>query len=724
MKKLIYQSIILILIFSNFLIAQQQESWTTFTKANGLADNNVKTIIKASDGALWFGTERGVSRYYQESWTTFITADGLASNKVFAILESSNGALWFGTYEGVSCYYQGKWTTFTTARGLADNYVRAIIESSDGALWFGTQKGVSRYYQERWTTFTVAHGLANSYVLAILESSDGVLWFGSYGGGVCYYSQEDWITFTTAHGLADNHIFAIFESSDGALWFGTYEGLSRYYQGSWTRFTTADGLTNNNVYAILESSDGSLWFGTDGGGVSRLKPDKLIPVTLIIEGPKSLIGTSTPMFLISGIDNYTKKEELLFSYVFLHRIGDISLNPNLFSWSPYSKRTVIQPEPLQNGNYTFYVRAKDSWGHVDPNPAKWNFTVDITPLTTVIDDPANNAIVSQKVLIKGYAYDDSPIKDFDYYSTFYGKGAEPDGVTEWYTIDSQIQNEVRNNDTLAIWNATGFRGTYQLKLFAKDSLGHENEDIITVHVFDVTREIKSQQGGHVSNFEYNIDLYFPPNSLSDNTNIKIKLIPDMAADSVNTYLYKYTGLAYDILPDTILEKPATLMLSYNDSNLIHISDEKKLSIFRYNKTTNNWQHSGGTLDMVNRKIITSISELGRYGLFENLGEGTEFSLSDVNCQPRIFSPKGDGHDIQTAISFELGTESNVTIKIYNPAGRLVNVLLENERMSHGNNVVYWDGKDQQGEFCVSGLYIVTIQAEEKMATKTVVVLNK
>ena len=38
--------------------------------------------------------------------------------------------------------------------------------------------------------------------------------------------------------------------------------------------------------------------------------------------------------------------------------------------------------------------------------------------------------------------------------------------------------------------------------------------------------------------------------------------------------------------------------------------------------------------------------------------------------------------------------------------------------------VYWDGKDQQGEFCVSGLYIVTIQAEEKMATKTVVVLNK
>jgi hypothetical protein len=55
---------------------------------------------------------------------------------------------------------------------------------------------------------------------------------------------------------------------------------------------------------------------------------------------------------------------------------------------------------------------------------------------------------------------------------------------------------------------------------------------------------------------------------------------------------------------------------------------------------------------------------------------------------------------------------------------LVRVLTENQLMSHGNNVVYWDGKDQQGEFCLSSLYIVTIQTEKKMATETVVVLNK
>lgn len=45
-------------------------------------------------------------------------------------------------------------------------------------------------------------------------------------------------------------------------------------------------------------------------------------------------------------------------------------------------------------------------------------------------------------------------------------------------------------------------------------------------------------------------------------------------------------------------------------------------------------------------------------------------------------------------------------------------------MTHGTNVIEWDGKDQQGKFYETGLYIVTIQAEDKMVSKTLVVLNK
>ena len=67
MKRIIYKSIIYLFLLNslNSLMAQDQDSWTTFTTVDGLANNNVSTIIEASDGALWFGTSGGgVSRYH------------------------------------------------------------------------------------------------------------------------------------------------------------------------------------------------------------------------------------------------------------------------------------------------------------------------------------------------------------------------------------------------------------------------------------------------------------------------------------------------------------------------------------------------------------------------------------------------------------------------------------------------------------------------------------
>ena len=58
----------------------------------------------ARDGALWFGTEGGVSRFDGESWTTYTTEDGLASNDVWSIAMTPDGALWFGARGGISRY--------------------------------------------------------------------------------------------------------------------------------------------------------------------------------------------------------------------------------------------------------------------------------------------------------------------------------------------------------------------------------------------------------------------------------------------------------------------------------------------------------------------------------------------------------------------------------------------------------------------------------------------
>ncbi len=696
--------------------------WTTLTKDEGLANNHVEAIMESRDGALWFGTfGGGVSRYQNGIWTTYTAANELADNHVNAILESRDGALWFGTGGGVSRFQEGKWKTFTIVDGLADNFVHAILESRDGALWFGTGGGTSRFQDSKWKTFSVADGLADNSVYALLESRDGALWFGTYNR-VSRYQNGQWTTFNKVQGLADNNVRAIIESSDGALWFGTLAGVTRYWKDIWTTFNTVDGLTDNEIQTVLESSSGLLWFGTHGRGVSRLKPDKSPPFTDIIDGPKNnLTGTPTPQFIVIGRDFRARPDQLSYSYAAV----DTSRFPRSSDWH-LSKLTAIQTQALLNGTYTFYVSARDAWGNVDPTPETWTFTVDITQPTVTFNSHKAEDIVAGKVALIGNAFDSSPIKDFAHYEINYGFGETQNDVKEWKKdgrfskFDSTKQVF---NDTLAIWDTEGFmNGMYWLQLSAYDTLKHESHILLNLKVVKSVDTVDSRGGSNLVIDAGNIAMYFPPNTFPKDTQLNVRECQDIIPKSDPQVTF--VNLCFEIAPAELrLDKPATLTLHYPDSVLIN-KNEKKLALYYSAASGKSWQRLGGSVDMEKNKITTTFKQAGVFALYEDLSTGNRASILNVSSQPRVFSPQGGGFNTQTAISFDLGKESNVTIKIYNAAGRLVRVLTENEPMPYGTQVKYWDGKDQSGHYCLSGLHLVTIQAEDKMVTKTVVVLNK
>ncbi len=56
--------------------------------------------------------------------------------------------------------------------------------------------------------------------------------------------------------------------------------------------------------------------------------------------------------------------------------------------------------------------------------------------------------------------------------------------------------------------------------------------------------------------------------------------------------------------------------------------------------------------------------------------------------------------------------------------RLIAILAEDQPMNRGVNIVNWHGTDMHNKTCPSGLYVVIIQAENKKATKTVIVMNR
>ena len=268
-------------------------TYTRYTVDDGLADNSVYSIAVAPDGALWFGTGKGVSRFDGETWTTHTASDGLAGNDVLSIGVAPDGALWFGTGKGVSRFDgetlraepQGEaWTTYTTDDGLGNDKVASIAVTSDGALWFGTYGGgVSRFdgetlraepQGEAWITYTTDDGLAGNDVTSIAVTPDGALWFGTWQG-ISRFDGEAWATYTI-EGPTETEVESIAVAPDGALWFAWVRmgGVSRFDGETWTTYTTDDGLASDIVTSIVVAPDGALWFGTQGG-VSRFDGETL-----------------------------------------------------------------------------------------------------------------------------------------------------------------------------------------------------------------------------------------------------------------------------------------------------------------------------------------------------------------------------------------------------------------------------------------------------------------
>ncbi len=148
-------------------------TFTHFTKADGLPSNNVQSITEDAQGHLWFGTrisERdhpdaesrkgpgGLSRFDGEAFETFPELEGLSENDLYTIYRDPADLLWIGAigtgvyrYDGESfqLYSQSNRPEFNKGFGL-----QGILEDSKGTLWLGFSGGLYRMEGERMINVT------------------------------------------------------------------------------------------------------------------------------------------------------------------------------------------------------------------------------------------------------------------------------------------------------------------------------------------------------------------------------------------------------------------------------------------------------------------------------------------------------------------------------------------------------------------------------------------
>ena len=69
------------------------QTFTNYTTADGLVDNNVSCGTFEGNGVMWFGTQNGISKFDGTNFTniTTTTDTALISNTITAIKSMANG---------------------------------------------------------------------------------------------------------------------------------------------------------------------------------------------------------------------------------------------------------------------------------------------------------------------------------------------------------------------------------------------------------------------------------------------------------------------------------------------------------------------------------------------------------------------------------------------------------------------------------------------------------
>ncbi len=207
-------------------------------KNTDLLSNNVKTVYIDNNRAKWFGTDKGLSRFYKSEWSNFTELNENSMNQVLSVGGSVNGEIYIGTKGGgVSRFLDNGIDAVTSASpydtewsGILSDTIYTLEVNGDGTQWIGTDEGLNLHKttltKDGWWVYLSDVGLVNNHVQAIATDSTGLVWIGTRKGVSSFNGKELWESFTVENGLSGNDIRDIAVDIDGSIWFATDNGIT------------------------------------------------------------------------------------------------------------------------------------------------------------------------------------------------------------------------------------------------------------------------------------------------------------------------------------------------------------------------------------------------------------------------------------------------------------------------------------------------------------------
>ena len=350
-----------------------------------LGHDVVYSLAKGRDG-MWIGRQRGgLTQLRGGQATTFTTANGLAQNSVYSVYEARDGVVWAGTLSGgVSRIEHGKFKNFAVTDGLASNTVVSILQTHDGNMWFATPSGLSSFSGTKWNTYRVADGLTADNINCLFEDVTGTLWVGTTSG-LSILRNGRFQKLPLASDLLRESILGLAQDRSSALWVATSDHVIRIAGNLVTQFTTADGLRTvggvKRHRSVVADASGRIWFSLNRG-ISVVDPERLAPAAapalpqitgISVDGEAMPMGASVRLppgrqrivISYSGL-SLSIPQRVRFRYLLQGSDRD---------WSQEMTERHASYTNLGPGTYNFHLRAANPEGVWSSSEAKLDFTV-------------------------------------------------------------------------------------------------------------------------------------------------------------------------------------------------------------------------------------------------------------------------------------------------------------------------------------------------------------
>lgn len=238
------------------------KAFINYNLKNGLRDHNVNAICANDEGAVFVGTNKGISILKNKKFYNYGAQEGLTSQVVSSFCKGYHHSVYIGTSKGLFMF---KENAIKRIKKLEGYKINCLFNPDTSVIYIGTDKGLVIYGHKTFDVFTQNNGLAANKVNCVARYKNYLVIGTTKGLSLFNLNTRKFSNYYIESGLIDENITALNNQNNQFLWVGSQTGLLRFDGVNFMYYNIGTDNNSNHVKALLNDKEDNIWVATHSG---------------------------------------------------------------------------------------------------------------------------------------------------------------------------------------------------------------------------------------------------------------------------------------------------------------------------------------------------------------------------------------------------------------------------------------------------------------------------